>query len=247
MSAGGISIDFDGKSALRKHIVNAVKESVADDDIDTHYWWIEKKYEVKKPGSDAWEEIKPVETVGATQYYECPPQAKVRGVFVVNWTALKPKHRRVWELKIIYQNDPSKGGHEHSSLPPPNFTNFSGEDLDNPIETGEMPGGKKYTLGWKAPEYATRAIWDGAWLIAEVRRAFHRDIIDVKVSGLEEMEPGTGYELVGSTLAHPGNHYGTKPMNGALQNLAIEYQNACPGAAYLSYNDISCHGEDCLI
>lgn len=67
--------------------------------------------------------------------------------------------------------------------------------------------------------------------------------VQVRVAGLQELGPGTGYVLTGFDCcpAHPEgtNHWGTAAANTALTNIALHYRAQYDNPAALWYNDQS--------
>ncbi|MDD4004513.1 MAG: hypothetical protein PHW69_04835 [Elusimicrobiaceae bacterium] len=63
--------------------------------------------------------------------------------------------------------------------------------------------------------------------------------IKVRVPDLKELKPSKYYNLIGSNLDHPENHFGTQAMNDALTQIAKDWKKTCPKAGVLDINDMS--------
>lgn len=69
--------------------------------------------------------------------------------------------------------------------------------------------------------------------------------IDVSVPGLSTLAGGAGFQIVGSTAAHPINHYVNGSASGGLPGIASAYHaqyypgGNMPQADLLRYNDMS--------
>lgn len=71
--------------------------------------------------------------------------------------------------------------------------------------------------------------------------------VNIRVPDLVQLQGGANYELIGTSLSHPQNHWGTAAANAGLQGIANDYastfypnpQNPIPDADILRYNDQS--------
>ncbi|MDQ7772675.1 MAG: hypothetical protein RDU13_04020 [Elusimicrobiales bacterium] len=154
-----------------------------------------------------------------------------------------PPPNSYWSVRSEYKNYPWYGGHYHSAPPPPNIATPAGDDLPNPIYSKTTPVNTDFVFRWKTPAYATRITQEAVFSYSCA--STHVMHIDVRVSESTNprqwmtMPKGVGYDLHGSTQAHPKNHFGTVRMINTLVKLGGDWKKACPAAGNLSYNDIS--------
>ena len=130
---------------------------------------------------------------------------------------------------------PGSGGHDHHDASRPNGS-LGGSSGTLNVVTGNT-GTTGFVFDFTAPEIS------GEHKIAPTctdRTCTQEgpDTVGIRVSGLQELGPGTDYDLIGQTTSHPQNHYGTASLIASLRSLAQAYAGAFPGQR-LAYNDIS--------
>lgn len=191
-----------------------------------------------KNDSGDWELAKPTRITDKGNYYTLPPDTEVKNQYTCNNQNPNP-YQKYWQVSVSYTNSPSNAGHSHAG-PPPGLQNASGATLATPVTSPRMQIGSPFEFYWKvsAPAYATKVSWTARYSYACIGATSM--IADMKVTNLVELPPGPGYTLDGAKPGvHPSNHFGTSAMNAALRQLAADYAATCPGAAALSYNDMS--------
>ncbi len=115
------------------------------------------------------------------------------------------------------------GGHQHSARPTGNMASYSG--------TTDSSG------QWSS-QY-TASAYGGTDTIAGISGILEDEkVITIAVPGLVQLAAGANYSLVGSTVTHPSDHYGTPTANSDLVTIANQYASAFPGTS-LTYNDQS--------
>ncbi|MEW5950356.1 MAG: hypothetical protein AB1637_00520 [Elusimicrobiota bacterium] len=197
----------------------------------------EIKWEIKR--KNEWIEIKPVNIQGTTSYYEIEQEddlKEIRAISTVNWYD-PPCPDCFWKFTVQYSNDTEFAGHVHKTAPPLKY--LSGEDMLNPIESGELKAGQKFIITFKRPLYSTRIKWNVNWIILGWRQYFSVDISDIKVKNLKSLNSGEGYSLVGQTDIHPSNHWVISDFKTDLENIGKLWKQRCPKSDVLYYNDAS--------
>jgi len=130
---------------------------------------------------------------------------------------------------------PGSGGHDHHDANRPNGS------LGGSSGTPYVVTGNTGTTGFVFP-FTASEISGGHKITATCTdRTCPQegpDTVRVMVSGLQELGPGTDYELIGQTASHTQNHYSTASLIASLRILANAYAKAFPGDR-LAYNDIS--------
>jgi hypothetical protein len=116
------------------------------------------------------------------------------------------------------------GGHAHLVAKPP------GGLSANPINTG--------STGLAVVRYAS-SVASGPVTILGISPGARdaNETINVLVEGLQALGSSSYYGLIGTTVEHPDNHYGTPVFNGALGQLAQRFYNQF--GQRLEFNDMS--------
>ncbi len=130
---------------------------------------------------------------------------------------------------------PGSGGHSHQDAGRPNGS--LGGSVGTPNVVTGNTGTTGFVFDFTAPEIS------GSHKITATctdRTCTQEgpDTVGIRVSGLQELGPGTDYDLIGQTTSHPQNHYGTAGLIASLRSLAQAYAKAFPGER-LAYNDMS--------
>ncbi len=173
------------------------------------------------------ETIKPTGVTGGTE------KAKVT-VRITNWQGNPVANRDVRLNLVLRPLQRDFGGHIYSE--------HTGE---KPIGKLEKVTGRTNSNGVFETFYSPPHISGAVGIDGISTRS--RDSTDIKVglSSLVLLEEGENYHLVGQTLAHPVNHYGTPRAVNAHPLIANDYkalyyeENPIPENDKLAYNDMS--------
>lgn len=141
-----------------------------------------------------------------------PPEPSSRGYRVQLLTGSSPVPNAVVTLSLA--SVPNSGGHQHDggNRPP---GSFAGAAVQNSLTvTTDATGSARFTL--LAPEFAGTYILGASTLNAQGAS----DTVTVGRQGLQLLVPDANITLTGFTSIHPGTHYATPQMQGAINALA---------------------------